>query len=61
MPPYLMAEHLIQISSMQSIRAQMYVFAFSKALGFHSVFAVKQKQALIEKVIKLKVNTIPMR
>lgn len=56
-----MAEHLIQISSMQCVRAQMYVFAFSKALRFHSVFAVKQKQALIEKVIKLKVNTIPMR
>lgn len=61
MPPYLMAGHLIQISSKQCIMAQMHVFAFSRALGFHSISAVKQKQTLIEKVIKLKVNTMPMR
>lgn len=39
----------------------MYVFAFSKALRFHLVFVVKQKRALIEKVIKSKGNALPKR
>lgn len=61
MPPDLMADHLIQISSKQCIMVQMHIFAFSKAIGFHLILVVKQKQTLIEKLIKLKVNTTPMR
>lgn len=54
MPLYLMAEHLIQISSKQCIMIQMYIFGFSKVMGFHLILAVKQMQTLIEKLIGLK-------
>lgn len=49
-----MAEHLIQIRSKQFIMVQMYIFGFSRAMGFHLVLAVKQMQTLIEELIRLK-------
>lgn len=53
-----MAEHLIQISSKQGIMVQMYIFGFSKAVDFHLILAVKQMQTLIEKLIRLKSQTL---
>lgn len=57
MPLYLMAEHLIQIRSKQFIMVQMYIFGFSRAMGFHLILAVKQMQTLVEKLIRLKRRT----
>ena len=53
-----MTEHLIQISSKQGIMVQMYIFGFSKAVDFHLILAVKQMQTLIEKLIRLKRQTL---